>query len=116
MCNQKHSEDILHLTHGMPSAQPAAAAAGTNQPENQMDKINALAEMAENMLGITIVVTASGRAAHYASETSRGYWLTRGDLAYAKACADEHGDDAYSHWCAATGKPMSRRSERRIFT
>lgn len=73
-----------------------------------------LANAAESALGITIVVTGR-RAAHYADETGEGYWLTRDDLRYALDCKREHGRDAYSHWCAATGREMSERSRRAIF-
>jgi hypothetical protein len=73
-----------------------------------------LAEKAEKLLGIDISIAPSGRAYYYADETSEGYWLTRADLAYAADCAAEHGSDAYSHWCAGTGTPMSARSMRAL--
>ncbi|MBX6334673.1 hypothetical protein IRY61_05045 [Candidatus Saccharibacteria bacterium] len=76
--------------------------------------IRELASAAEAALGIEITVVGN-RAAHYAEETGDGYWLTREDLAYAIACASEHGSDAYSHWCAGTGSQMSERSRRKIF-
>lgn len=67
-----------------------------------------LASAAEAALGIEITV-------HYAEETGEGYWLTREDLAYAIDCKREHGSDAYSHWCAGTGRQMSKRARRKIF-
>lgn len=76
--------------------------------------IKDLAAAAEAALGIDITVIGN-RAAHYAAETSEGYWLTREDLAYARDCQREHGGDAYSHWCSGTGRQMSARSKRAIF-
>lgn len=76
--------------------------------------IRELASAAEDALGIEIVVVGN-RAAHYAEETGEGYWLTRKDLAYAIDCKREHGGDAYSHWCAGTGRLMSERARRKIF-
>ena len=76
--------------------------------------IRQLATAAESVLGIDITVTGH-RAAHYADETREGYWLTRTDLAYAADCARQHGSDAYSHWCAGTGRQMSAQSRRAIF-
>lgn len=78
--------------------------------------IHELAADAENALGIDIVVTTGRRAAYYASETGGGYWLTRADLAYAVDCAREYDScNAYSHWCAGTGKQMAAASRRAIF-
>lgn len=71
-----------------------------------MATIQSLAEAAERALCIDITITPSRRAAHYADETGQWYWLTADDLRYAIACADEHGADAYSHWCAGAGKPV----------
>lgn len=76
--------------------------------------LSALAARAERILGITITVRAK-RASHYAGETGEAYWLTRDDLRYAAACAEEHPHDAYSHWCAGTGRQMTAVSRRRIY-
>lgn len=76
--------------------------------------IRDLASAAEDALGIKIAIVGN-RAAHYADETGEGYWLTREDLAYAITCKREHGSDAYSHWCAGTGRQMSERARRKIF-
>lgn len=78
------------------------------------NSLQELTTAAEAALGIEISVIGN-RAAHYADETAEGYWLTRDDLAYAIDCAREHGTDAYSHWCASTGRRMSARSRRAIF-
>lgn len=71
-----------------------------------MSNIRALAAAAENALGIDIVIAANGRAAYHADESNEWYWLSADDLRYAIACRDEHGSDAYSHWCSASGKPV----------
>lgn len=73
-----------------------------------------LAARAEKILGIEISITDSGRAYHYAEETGSAYWLTRADLRYAKDCAEEHPEDAYSFWCQSTGREMSARTQRRL--
>lgn len=75
-----------------------------------------LVARAEQLLGITIALAPSGRAYHIASPQEGGgaYWLTRKDLEYAVECAAAHGRDAYSHWCAGTGAPMSARSMRAL--
>jgi hypothetical protein len=72
--------------------------------------LSSLAKAASAALGIEIHVDGR-RAWHYAAETGRCYWLTRADLAYAADCVTEHGSDAYSHWCAGTGREMSRRAQ-----
>lgn len=94
------------------------AAAPREQGHRRMTMRKTTAELAtaaEQYLGIDITVTDTGRACHYADETNEGYWLTRKDLAYAKDCSENHGSDAYSHWCNSTGTPMSERSRRRVF-
>lgn len=83
--------------------------------ENHMSKsIRDLASQASEALGIGIDIVGC-RAAHYAEETSAAYWLTRADLRFALDCADEYGSDAYSHWCAGSGREMSPRSMARIY-
>lgn len=77
--------------------------------------IRSLAAAAEEALGINVVIAANGRAAHYADETQQWYWLTADDLRYAVTCAQEYDTDAYSHWCAGTGRPVvSQRSIRML--
>lgn len=77
--------------------------------------LTAMAERAGEALGIEIAVHGL-RAAHYAEETGRAYWLTRADLAYALDCARNPStrQDAYSHWCAGSGREMSARAMRRL--
>lgn len=73
-----------------------------------------LIERAEEILGISITPVADAVyvAAHYANEVHTGYWLTATDLQYAEECA-QYGNDAYSHWCAGTGTPMTPSECRR---
>lgn len=75
-----------------------------------------LAALASDALGIDIGVTDTHRAYHYADETGRAFWLTRNDLRYAIECAanPDTRRDAYSHWCAGTGREMSDRSMRAL--
>lgn len=82
----------------------------------QQTSTKTLAEQAANALGIDITVTHR-RASHYADETREAYWLTRADLRYALDCATNPTtrDDAYSHWCAGTGRLMSTRARRAIY-
>lgn len=74
-----------------------------------MINIRTLAAAAESALGIDIVIAANGRAAYHAAETDEWYWLSSDDLRYAVACRAEHGSDAYSHWCAASGTLVRTR-------
>lgn len=78
------------------------------------DTTTTLVYRAEKALGISISIAPSGRAYYYAEEVEGAYWLSREDLAVAPAYAEEHGSDAYSHWCSATGRPMANRSLRAL--
>ena len=75
-----------------------------------------LADLSGDALGIQIDVI-DGRASYYAEETREAYWLSRDDLRYALTCArnPDTRDDIYSHWCAGSGRRMSRRAECRRY-
>ncbi len=75
-----------------------------------------LVSQAESDLGIHIKIVGIGRrAAYLAEETGEGFWLSRQDLVYARACRVTYGADAYSHWCTSTGRPMSAQTRRALF-
>lgn len=77
----------------------------------------ALVARTEEILGISLT-SVGNRHAYYAEETREWYWINRSDLQYAvtlsKDTDEQIANDLYSHWCASTGKVMSKRSARRL--
>lgn len=79
-----------------------------------------LIDDAEDILGISICQSASGRLAYHAEETRLWYWLTLSDLRCARDFASNEDDDTepcdspYSHWCAATSAREVKSCETQL--
>lgn len=72
---------------------------------------------AESILNISLV-TIGNRHAYRADETDEWFWVSVSDLRYAITLSKDEGEEIqtslYSHWCASTGKQVSKRTARKL--
>lgn len=108
-----------------PSLHSLGPSRGNWAGDNPMEKTKSmkttqdLVTEAEKILRISLV-TIGKRHAYRAEETDEWFWVSVPDLRYAitlsKSYDDEIQTSLYSHWCASTGKQVSKRTARKLTT